>query len=93
MALGEEFFFLAACCNQIEEWLSSRAGALAVTAVLFGLVDLPFGGSSQLALGTDRRPDGWLLAGARAIRPAHLRAGMVTHALAVTAWRAFLQSL
>jgi membrane protease YdiL (CAAX protease family) len=89
LALSEEFFFRGVLQQWIEEWTRSRTGALALTSCLFGLVHLGFGG---------RFPNwpwvlvaallGWFCGRARN-QAGSIRAGMVTHALVVTAWRAF----
>jgi membrane protease YdiL (CAAX protease family) len=89
VALSEEFFFRGVLQQWIEEWTGSRTGALAITSCVYGLVHLGFGG---------RFPNwrwvavaavlGWFCGHARN-QAGSIRAGMVTHALVVTTWRAF----
>jgi len=89
LALSEEFFFRGVLQQWIEDWTGNRAGALAITSCVFGLVHLGFGG---------RFPNwpwvavaavlGWFCGHARN-QAGSIRAGMVTHALVVTTWRAF----
>ncbi len=89
VALSEEFFFRGVLQQWMEEWTRNRTAALAITSCLFGLVHLGFGG---------RFPNwpwvavvgvlGWFCGHARN-QAGSIRAGMVTHALVVTTWRAF----
>ena len=93
VALGEEFFFRGVLQPEIETWLASRTAALLFTSALFGLVHLPFGGKFPnwrwvLVAGVM----GWFCGRARN-QAGSIRASMVTHTLAVTAWRAFFQNL
>src|SRR5436309_2124548 len=88
VALGEEFFFRGLLQQWVTGWLSSEWAGLLVTSVLFGAVHLWF-----------RQFPNWRFAALAAVagvfyglsfRQAHsIRASMVTHALAVTAWRTF----
>ncbi len=88
IALFEEFAFRGVLQPMIERWTGSRAAALAIASVLFGLLHLPFRGFPNWR---------WMLVAAvlglfcgRARNQAgSIRAGMVTHALVITAWRAF----
>jgi membrane protease YdiL (CAAX protease family) len=89
LALSEEFFFRGVLQGWIEDWTRNRAAALAITSCFFGLVHIGFGG---------RFPNwpwvsiaavlGWFCGHARN-QAGSIRAGMVTHALVVTTWRAF----
>ena len=89
LSLSEEFFLRGVLQQWMEEWTRSRAVALAITSCVFGLVHLWLGG---------RFPNwrwvmvagilGWFCGRARN-QAGSIRAGMVTHALVVTAWRAF----
>jgi uncharacterized protein len=91
IGLSEEFFFRGVLQQWIGDWMGNRTAALAVASLVFGAVHLGFPGFP--------RPN-WrwaLLAGAlgwfcgRARNQAgSIGASTVTHALAVTVWRAFL---
>ena len=88
VALGEEFFFRGLLQQWMTAWLSSEAGGLVVTSLLFGSVHLWF-----------RAFPNWRFAGLAALaglfyglafREARsIRASMVAHALTVTTWRMF----
>jgi membrane protease YdiL (CAAX protease family) len=89
LALSEEFFFRGVLQQWIEDWTRSRTGALAITSCLYGLVHIGFGG---------RFPNWPWVAVASLLgcfcgharnQAGSIRAGMVTHALVVTTWRAF----
>lgn len=88
-ALSEEFFFRGVLQQWIEEWTLSRTAALAITSALFGLVHIGFGGMFPnwrwVLVGAVL---GWFCGRARN-QAGSIRAGMVTHTLVVTAWRAF----
>jgi uncharacterized protein len=93
VALAEEFFFRGVLQPELEKLLSSRAGALLLTATLFGLVHLPYGGRFPnwrwvLIAGSL----GWFCGRARN-QAGNIRAAMVTHTLTVTALRAFFQNV
>jgi uncharacterized protein len=89
LSLAEEYFFRGVLQGMLERAFSNRWAALAATSVAFGLVHLPFGHAFP----------NWrwvLLAGILGLFCGHarnqaggIRAGMVTHALVVTAWKAF----
>jgi membrane protease YdiL (CAAX protease family) len=89
VALSEEFFFRGVLQQRMEEWTSSRPAALVVTSILFGLVHLGFAGKfpnwKWVLVATVL---GWFCGHARN-QAGSIRAGMVTHALVVTTWRAF----
>lgn len=88
-ALSEEFFFRGVLQQWMEEWTASRHAALVITSVLFGLVHLGFAGKfpnwKWVLVATVL---GWFCGRARN-QAGSIRAGMVTHALVVTTWRAF----
>ncbi|MGD0500915.1 MAG: CPBP family glutamic-type intramembrane protease [Bryobacteraceae bacterium] len=88
VALFEEFLFRGVLQPMIEHWTRSRAAGLLLTSLLFGLAHLSFRTFPNwrwvLVAGTL----GWFCGRARN-QAGGIRAGMVTHALAVTAWRAF----
>ncbi|MCC6262495.1 MAG: CPBP family intramembrane metalloprotease [Bryobacterales bacterium] len=91
VALSEEFFLRGLLQQWATAWTGSGWWGLALTVLVSGAVHLPFGG---------RFPN-WKFAALAAV--AHLgygivfqrgrgvRAAMVTHALVVTVWRAFLR--
>ena len=91
VALSEEFFFRGLLQDWLEEWTSSRTGALAAASLLFGSVHLGFHGAfpnwrfSLVAavLG--------LFCGFAWQEKRSIQASMVTHALAATAFRVFFQ--
>ncbi len=89
LALSEEFFFRGVLQQWIEDWTGNWIAALVTTSAIFGLVHIGFGG---------RFPN-WrwvavvtilgLCCGHARNQAGSIRAGMVTHALVVTTWRAF----
>ncbi|HTS28927.1 MAG TPA: CPBP family intramembrane glutamic endopeptidase [Bryobacteraceae bacterium] len=89
LALSEEFFCRGVLQQWLEDWTQNRTAALLIASAVFGLMHLGFGG---------RFPNWPWVAGATMLGLAcgrarndagSFRAGMVTHALAVTFWRAF----
>jgi CAAX protease family protein len=91
IGLSEEFFFRGVLQQWIEDWTANRTVALAIASVIFGAVHLGFPGYpfpnwrwALLAASL-----GWFCGRARN-RAGSIGASAVTHALAVTAWRAFL---
>jgi membrane protease YdiL (CAAX protease family) len=88
VALSEEFFFRGVLQQWIEEWTWSRPVALAVTSVLFGFVHVGFRGFPNWQWVLVATVLGWFCGRARN-QAGSIRAGMVTHALVVTTWRAF----
>jgi hypothetical protein len=94
VALSEEFLVWGVLREWIEEWKWSRTLALVICATIFGLVHLPFGGTSRFpnwraaflaaVLG--------LFVGRARNQAGGIRAGVVTHALAVATWRGFFSS-
>lgn len=89
VALSEEFGFRGLLQPWIEEWTWSRSAALLITSVLFGLVHLGFRGFPNWRWALLVAVLGWFCGRARN-QAGSIRAGMVTHALVVTTWRAFL---
>jgi membrane protease YdiL (CAAX protease family) len=89
VALSEEFFFWGVLQQWIRDWTSRGALALAVTAALFGLVHIGFGGLFPnwrwVLLAAIL---GWFCGRARN-QAGSIRASMVTHALVFAAWRGF----
>lgn len=88
VALSEEFFFRGVLQPWIEEWTWSQPVALAITSVLFGLVHVGFRGFPNWPWVLVAAALGWFCGRARN-QAGNIRAGMVTHALVVTTWRAF----
>jgi membrane protease YdiL (CAAX protease family) len=84
-ALSEEFFFRGVLQCWMEAWTRNRALALALTAAVFGLIHYWFRGWKWVILTAVL---GWLCGRARN-QTGGIRAGVVTHALAVATWRAF----
>ena len=90
VALSEEFFFRGLLQRWLEKWTGSAYAGLAIASVLFGLAHLGF-----------RHFPNWRFAVVAAVsgcfyglafqRTRSIRAGMVTHALVVTTWRAIFQ--
>jgi membrane protease YdiL (CAAX protease family) len=92
VGLFEEFLARGVLQQWIEEWTWSRNAALWLTSAIFGLVHLWFTGGGRafpnwrwaLIAGVL----GWFCGHARN-QAGGIRAGVVTHALVVTTWRAF----
>jgi len=90
ISLSEEFLVRGVLQGWMEKWFHSRSGALAAASVAFGVVHLwftsfPFPNWRWLIVGTAL---GWCCGHARN-QAGGIRAGVVTHALAVATWRAF----
>jgi membrane protease YdiL (CAAX protease family) len=89
IALSEEFFFWGVLQQWIRDWTSRSALALLLTAVLFGLVHIGFGGLFPnwrwVLLAAIL---GWFCGRARN-QAGSIRASMVTHALVFATWRGF----
>ena len=93
ISLSEEFVFRGLLQPWIEKWTSSPVIAIAVTAVLFGSVHLPFHFHGTFP--------NWRFAGVATIlgvfcglarkKTGTIQAGMVAHALTVALWKMFLQ--
>jgi membrane protease YdiL (CAAX protease family) len=89
VALFEEFFFRGVLQPWIEDWTWSRRTALILTSVLFGSVHLWFRLFPNWKWLIIAGALGWFCGRARN-QAGSIRAAMVTHALVVTTWRAFL---
>jgi uncharacterized protein len=91
IALSEEFFVRGVLQQWVEDWTRSRAAGLAIASAIFGLVHLGFRGfpfpNWRWALLAGIL--GWFCGRARN-QAGSIRASVVTHALAVATWRAFL---
>jgi CAAX protease family protein len=90
VALSEEFLFRGVLQQWIEDWTSNRTAALLLASAAFGLVHLwftsfPFPNWRWAAVAGVL---GWCCGHARN-QAGGIRAGVVTHALAVATWRAF----
>jgi len=86
LGLTEEFFFRGVLLAWIEEWTGHATAALALTSILFGLVHFWFRGWPWVPIAAVM---GWFCGRAR-IQSGSIRASVVTHALVVATWRAFL---
>jgi membrane protease YdiL (CAAX protease family) len=88
-SLSEEFLTRGVLQQWIEDWTSSRTVALVAASVVFGLLHLGYAGRFPnwrwVAVATVL---GWCCGHARN-QAGGIRAGVVTHALAVATWRAF----
>jgi len=89
IGLAEEFLFRGVLQALMEQWTRHRQVALAATSVLFGAVHLWFGGFPNWRWALMAGSMGWFCGRARN-QAGGIRAAVVTHALTVTAWRAFL---
>jgi membrane protease YdiL (CAAX protease family) len=89
LTLAEEFIFRGVLQQWIEDWTWSRPAALAITSILFGAVHLwfrhQFPNWKWLVIAAVL---GWFCGRARN-QAGSIRAGMVTHTLVITTWRAF----
>ena len=89
VALSEEFFFRGLLQQWMADWTGRPAWALAATSILFGSVHLGFRGFPNWRFALAAAVAGWFYG--RAFQQARsIRASMVTHALVVTIWRAWL---
>lgn len=88
VALAEEFFFRGLLQQWITQWTRRPAMALAAASILFGALHLGFRGFPNWRFALAAAVAGWFYG--RAYQQAQsIRAGMVTHALVVTLWRAW----
>jgi uncharacterized protein len=91
IGLSEEFFFRGVLQQWIEDWTANRVAALAIASAVFGAVHLGFPGfpfpNWRWALVAGAL--GWFCGRARN-ESGSIGASTVTHALAVSVWRAFL---
>lgn len=86
LGLCEEFFFRGVLQQWLEEWTGRAWLALLLASLAFGLVHYFFRGWSWVPLAAAL---GWFCGRARN-QAGSIRAGVVTHALVVALWRAFL---
>jgi len=88
IALSEEFFVRGVLQGWLEEWTRRATVALLVTSALFGAAHLFFRGFPNWRWALLTGILGWCCGRARN-ETGGIRAGVVTHALVVTTWRAF----
>jgi membrane protease YdiL (CAAX protease family) len=88
LALSEEFFLRGVLQQWIEDWTLSRAGALAITSAVFGLLHLWLGSFPNWRWALVAGVLGWFCGRARN-QAGSIRASMVTHALVAATWRGF----
>ena len=88
LALAEEFFFRGVLQTWLEQWLNSRTAGLIAASLLFGAVHLWFRQFPNWKWVAIASVLGWFCGRARN-QAGSIRAGMVTHTLVITAWRAF----
>jgi membrane protease YdiL (CAAX protease family) len=88
LSLAEEFFFRGVLQRWLEDWMHSRNGALLLTSALFGAVHFWFRAFPNWKWALVAGVMGWFCGHARN-QANCIRAGMVTHTLVITAWRAF----
>jgi membrane protease YdiL (CAAX protease family) len=92
ISLSEEFLVRGVLQGWMEKWFASRTGALVAAAAVFGLIHLwfttfPFPNWRWALIATVLG----LCCGHARNQAGGIRAGVVTHALAVATWRAFFQ--
>ena len=88
VALREEFFFRGLLQEWLEGWTRRTALAVALTAVVFGLVHLPFRGFPNWRFALVAAVAGAFY-GRAYWQTSSVRAAMITHALVNTAWKVF----
>jgi membrane protease YdiL (CAAX protease family) len=88
LSLAEEFLFRGVLQTWMEEWFHSRNAGLIAASVLFGSVHLWFRQFPNWKWVAIAGVMGWFCGRARN-QAGSIRAGMVTHTLVITAWRAF----
>jgi len=88
VALFEEFIFRGVLQPWLAEWTGSRAAGLLVASLLFGGAHLWFRTFPNWRWALIAGVLGWFCGRARN-QAGSIRAGMVTHALAVATWRGF----
>jgi membrane protease YdiL (CAAX protease family) len=86
LGLIEEFLFWGVLQRWLLEWGCNAIAAMALTSILFGLVHFWFRGWPWVPIAAVM---GWFCGRARN-QAGSIRAGVVTHALVVATWRAFL---
>jgi uncharacterized protein len=89
IALSEEFFVRGVLQGWLEQWTKRASLALVVTSLLFGAAHLFFRFFPNWRWALLTAILGWCCGHARN-QAGGIRAGVVTHALVVTTWRAFL---
>jgi hypothetical protein len=89
IALSEEFFVWGVLQRWLREWTGSQAAAMLGSSLSFGLIHISFRGFPNWRWVLLAGILGWFCGRARN-QAGSIRAGMVTHALVFTAWRAFL---
>jgi len=89
ISLSEEFFVRGVLQGWMEKWTNRRTAALWITSLLFGAAHLFFRGFPNWRWALLATLLGWCCGRARN-QAGGIRAGVVTHALVVTTWRAFL---
>jgi membrane protease YdiL (CAAX protease family) len=88
-SLAEEFLFRGVLQQWMEDWTGNARAALLLTAIVFGLAHLWFRGFPNWRWVPVVTVLGWLCGRARN-QAGGIRASVVTHALVVSTWRAFL---
>jgi membrane protease YdiL (CAAX protease family) len=88
LSLAEEFLFRGVLQTWLEGWLKSRSGGLIAASVIFGAAHLWFRQFPNWKWVAIAGVMGWFCGRARN-QAGSIRAGMVTHTLVITAWRAF----
>ena len=86
VALSEEFFFRGLLQQWLCDWTGSTRVGLAATSIAFGLCHLWFRQFPNWKMALVATASGWFC-GRAFLQARSIRAGMVTHALVVTAWR------
>jgi membrane protease YdiL (CAAX protease family) len=90
LALAEEFLFRGVLQQWLEDWTTSRTAALLLASLLFGAAHLLYRGAfPNWGMALLGGLNGWFCGRARN-QAGSIRAGVVTHTLVVTTWRAFL---
>jgi len=84
LSLSEEFLVRGVLWHWIEQWTHSLTAALLLSSLVFGLIHLWFGGFPNFRWVAVTAVLGWFCGRAR-LKAGSIRAGMVTHALVVTA--------
>ncbi|MGA2135939.1 MAG: CPBP family intramembrane glutamic endopeptidase, partial [Bryobacteraceae bacterium] len=88
VALPEEFFFRGLLQQWLTQWTGKPALALVGASILFGAAHLGFRAFPNWKFALAAAVAGWFYG--RAYQQAQsIRAGMLTHALVVTLWRAW----
>jgi membrane protease YdiL (CAAX protease family) len=88
VVLSEEFLFRGVLQEWLEEWTCPRWAALALASLAFGAVHLWFRGFPNWRWALLTAALGWFCGRARN-QAGDIRAGMVTHALAIATWMGF----